>query len=345
MSDVVLTTGGQRFSGWEKIRVSRGISQIAGSFRLRLTERFDGLHTVRPLRPGQTASVSVAGHPVIDGHIDVVAPDYDANHHSLHVSGRDATGDLVDCAAIHPSGSWHDRTLAQIAADLVKPFGITLKVLTDVGKPFKTWKIEPGETVMENLDRAARYRGVLLISDGLGNLLITQPATRQAPAGLTLGQNILRASGHSSELQRFEKYIVKAQQSGSDTVFGTAASAPSGEALDAAVGRYRPTVIMGESQSDAAECKARAEWQRTVSAARARQVVYTVTGWTANDQLWEPNALVHVTDSFLGIDEVRLISQVDFTLDEHGRRTELTVVGRHAFDRIALPEPNQGGLW
>ncbi|MCP1375397.1 phage baseplate assembly protein [Dyella lutea] len=344
MSNLLLAIDGQRYGGWTSLRISRGIEQVAGGFELSVTERFDGLTKPRPIRPGQKATVSIDGTTVITGWVDVVAPNYDAASHTLSISGRDATGDLVDCAAICTAGVYKGRTLAQIATDLAKPFKVPVVVHTDVGAPFAEWRIEPGETVMESLDRAARYRGVLLLSDGLGNLVITQPGSDKAPATLKLGDNILQARGHSSLQQRFAEYIVKAQQAGNDLLFGATAAQPSGRALDSAVGRYRPTIILAEDQANAGTCKTRAEWQRTVSAARGSLVVYTVNGWRANGALWQPNTLVQVVDSYLGVNEQRLISQVDFTLDEQGERTELTVVGRHAYDPIKIPQPapNEG---
>jgi len=346
VTDAVLALGGQRYSGWTALRMTRGIMQIAGGYELTVTERFDGLTAPRPIKPGQVASVALGSQTVIQGYVDVVAPDYDKVNHTLTVSGRDATGDLVDCAAIHKSGSWSNRTMAQIAADLCAPFKVPVKVLTSVGAPFAHWSIEPGETVMENLDRMARYRGVLLMSDGVGSLLITQPGQYQAPAALVLGENIEKARGHSSLQERFSEYIVKAQQMGDDALFGSNAASPSGNALDTAVGRYRPTVILAEDQANVSGCKLRAAWQRTVIAAKAQSIVYTVNGWMAKGKLWQPNALVPVRDAFMGINETRLISQVDFYLDEGGERTELTVTGRHAFDPIKVPQPNpHGGLF
>lgn len=346
MTDVTLTVGGQRYQGWTSLRLSRGVAQIAGGYELSVTERWAGLSTARPIKPGMTAQVQIAGLTIIQGFVDEVAPNYDAQSHTLTVSGRDATGDLVDCAAIHKPGTWSNRTLAQIAKDLAAPFNVPVKVETSVGKPFAKWSIEPGEKVVDNLDRMARQRGVLLMSDGLGNLLITQPAQYQAPAALVLGGNVLSAHGHAHMQERFSEYIVKAQQMGDDDISGTVAAAPSGTATDPAVTRYRPTIIMSEDQADAAGCKSRAAWQRTVRAAKARSIVYTVGGWLANGKPWQPNALVSVQDSFLGINESRLISQVDFYLDEQGERTELTVVGRHAFDPLATPSaPKHGGLF
>lgn len=346
MSDLVLTVNGQQYSGWLSIKISLGITQIAGGFEFSVTERWDGDTTPRPLRPGQAASVSIDGTTVIKGYIDTVAPSYDANTHTLTLSGRDATGDLVDCAALHPSGGWSGHTLAQIATELCAPFKVPVKAQTKVGAAFSSWRLEPGETVMETLDRMSRYRGVLLMSDGLGSLLITQPRQYTAPAALVLGQNILIAQGHASLQDRFSQYIVRGQQMGSDDVSGDASAGPSGSATDPAVTRYRPTVILAEDQANISACALRAQWQRTVRAARASAIVYTVRGWKANGQLWKPNALVSVTDSYMGLQESRLISNVQFSMGEQGELTQLTVVGSHAYDCVAIPQPSPtGGLW
>ena len=344
--EFALTIDAVRYTGWTSLRVERGMDQLAGSFSFQLSERFSGLQTVRPIYPGAKASVMLAGETVITGYVDKAEPAYDAERHSLTVSGRDATGDLVDCAAIHKSGHWKDTSLAQIAFDLIKPFKAGLTVIADVGAPFADWAIEAGETVFENLDRAARFRGVLLYSDGLGNLVIGKASDARAPTALILGHNIESAHGVSSELQRFSDYIVNAQQTGTDESYGANAAALTAQAADAAVARYRPTMIMAENESDVAGCKKRAEWQRTVTAARAQTVVYTVNGWRAHGVLWQPNTNVHVKDPYLGIDGDRLISRVAYTLDEQGVRTELSCLPKAAYNAIALPEPvGLGGLY
>ncbi len=40
--------------------------------------------------------------------------------------GRDKTGDLVDCSVVHSSGKWKGVRLEQVAADVCRPFGITV---------------------------------------------------------------------------------------------------------------------------------------------------------------------------------------------------------------------------
>lgn len=338
-TDLILNVAGIQYSGWTGLRVSLGIAQLANSFQFMVTERWSGQDTPRPIRNGQAALVQFEGESLIKGWVDDVNPSYDANKHGVSVVGRDATGDLVDCAAIYQSGSWSNRTIAQIAANLTAPFNIPVKVLTKVGAPFPRFRIEPGESVADCLERASRFRGVLLISDGLGNLVITQPALDKAPTALTLGENVVSANGTSSWRDRFSKYIVKAQMMGTDEASGDAAAGPNGSASDTVVTRYRPKLIVAEEQANGASCQTRAEWERTVMAARSQQIVYTVKGWKANGKRWKPNALVTVNDPYMGISDTRLISQVDYIQDETGKTTELTVTGQHAYDAIALPQP------
>src|SRR3546814_11797358 len=63
-------------------------------------------------------------------------------------------------------------------------------------------------------------------------------------------KNILVADGGHVLSERFSQYVLKGQASGDDEVNGRAASAPSAEAKDPAVTRYRPMLIIGEDQSE-----------------------------------------------------------------------------------------------
>src|SRR3546814_10159749 len=89
------------------------------------------------------------------------------------------------------------------------------------------------------------------------------------------GKNILVADGGHVLSERFSQYVLKGQASGDDEVNGRAASAPSAEAKDPAVTRYRPMLIIGEDQSDIASLKKRAEWEATTRAGRAQQARVT----------------------------------------------------------------------
>lgn len=339
MSDAQLLVNGNLYGGWKSQRITRGIEQIAGSFELGVSEMWPDQAAAITINTGARCEVRIDGETVITGWVDEVGVDYDADSHEVKVRGRDATGDLVDCAAIHKSGEWQGQTMLQIARDLVAPFGIKVTANTDVGAPFKNWNIQDGETVFENIDRMARHRAVLTVSDGKGGLLLTRAGQQRASTALVLGENIELASGTRSALERFSEYIVKGQQAADDLITGTDATEPQGRAADKNVQRYRPLIVIAETAADAAALQQRAEWERNVRAGRAAALTYTVVGWRHRNGLWQPNTIVPVRDAFLRTETDYLISQVRYLLDdEGGERAELSLRLPQAFDLVAIPE-------
>lgn len=345
MSRVELKAGGSHFGGWKAVRVIRGLDQIAGAFYLEVSDRWAGQDLPRKIVPGDSCELLLDGKPVIVGWVDELNVSYDAGSHNISVAGRDATGDLVDCAAISGAGQWNSRTISQIAADLCKPFGVRVRVDegVDVGRPFAAFALQEGETVFEALDRMARMRGLWLMSDGAGGVLITRVAKKRSGGALQLGVNILSASAQLDFKERFSRYIVKGQAPGSDTLSGTYASQIKREATDPAVRRYRPTIVLAEGGADGpASVKDRALWQSRVNAARSLNISVTVQGWSPTGgvgTLWEPNRLVRVDDEWLGIQQQDLlIKQVIFSLSDKGTTTELALTMPDAFELLPLKE-------
>lgn len=341
MADLRLTVGGASYGGWKSIAVTRGIEQIAGGYDLSVSELAPDGSAAAALMPGQRAALSIDDQVLITGYIDETEIKHAGSDHSIAVRGRDATGDLVDCAAAHPTGQWLNRNMLQIATDLVAPFGIAVAADTSVGAPFRKWNIEPGETVFENLDRMARHRGVLLFSDGKGGLLITKVGTARVGTALVLGENILAGQVTLSHLSRFSAYTVKGQRPRDDESDGEDVSQKKGVAADAGVTRYRPSVEVIEDVGDADVFTQRATWRRNVNAGRSARATITVQGWAHKDGLWMPNTLVSVTNPWLRLKERELlIVQVRNMLDGAGTRTELSLTLPEAFSLLALPEPD-----
>lgn len=338
--NVTLTVDGVAFSGWKSATVLRSIENIAGGFELTVTERWPGQQEAFAIPTGASCTVALGGDVVITGYVDETEPSYDADRHGVTVRGRDAAGDLVDCAAIHASGEWNDRLLDAIVRDIARPFGIPVRAETDLGKPFKKFAIQPGETAFEAIERACTHRAVLPVSDGAGAVVLTRAGAAGAATRLVFGENILAARGHNSDRDRHSEYIVIGQQPGNDFVYGEAAAAPEGRAIDPAVTRYRPLIVHADASVDFAAAADRAIWESVVRAGRARRALVTVQGWRDGDgALWRPNTRVSVADPWLAIDQKLLIATVAHTLsDDGGARTELTVTRPAAFELRALPE-------
>lgn len=343
MADLRIVVNGTSYGGWREASVTRTIEAIAGSFELLVSQKFPGAPTLREINPGDACEITLDGEIVLSGYVDDVNGQYDRDSHTIAITGRDKTGDLVDCSAVHSPGEWHGYRIDQIAQILCGPFGVSVTVAptTDLGQPFQDFRIQEGETAYEAIERACRMRAVLAVSDGQGGLVLTRAGTSKAPTPLVLGENILAGSGHSSLRERFRDYTVKGQVAGSDQLFGATAAGPAGFALDPIVQRYRPLVRVAEDQADSGVCETRARWEANVRAGRARRATYRVQGWRHATGLWQPNALVDVRDPLLGIATEMLIATVRHTL-QSGSTTEIEVVRPEAFQLVPLADTGKG---
>jgi prophage tail gpP-like protein len=108
--------------------------------------------------------------------------------------------------------------------------------------------------------------------------------------------------------------------------------------IDKGMGRHRPLVVIAEEPGTEAQYAVRAQWEANTRYGKSRRASYTVAGWTANGALWRPNTIVHVRDSFIGIDEEMLIVGVDFSLDDQGSRAQIDVARPQAYELLAMPE-------
>jgi prophage tail gpP-like protein len=333
-----LKVDGVFYGGWKRVRVSRSIEQMAGSFDIEITERWPGQPERTPIRPGQKCQLLLDRQPVITGWVDVVSPDYDADQHTLRVIGRDATCDLVDCSAIHKTGQWHDVTIDQMARDLIKPFGVALVMDAEPGAPFDSFDIQEGESVFECLERAARVRALLLTSDPEGRLVITRAGRIASDVALIEGKNIKAARADFSWAERFSEYHVKGyDRLGEDGE--TEDAAPTATTRDENITRHRPLIVIAEAHGENASFADRAEWEKTIRRGRSCRGSITVQGWLqgADAALWMPNTLVTVTSPLLWLDNAEmLIVGSTYSLDDQsGTLTELAIARPDAFELLA----------
>lgn len=353
-----LQVNGKLYGGWKTMLVNASIETISGDFDLGYFYSWDGQKAL-PINDGDACKVRMGDDVVLTGYVDETTEDLGSDTHDLQVTGRDKTGDLVDCSAVHKPDQWSGQTLQTIAAILCKPFGIAVKAETDTGAAFPLVKVQPGETAFAVIERLCRMRAVLPVSDGKGGLLLTAAGKAgRAYSALVEGENILTIGKNKSQQDRFSQYIVKGQQSGLAAVGGgnvelisadgtvtTRAAAPaSGRATDAGVTRYRPLVIVAEAEASGQSPQTRALWEATVRAGRGLRVEVTVQGWRQGDgALWRPNQYVQVKSPTLGLEDTLLIAGCAYGCDESGTVTTLSLARPDAFKLLPV-KPKASGL-
>lgn len=343
-ASAVLKVGGLKFDGWTSVSIDVGLDALSGGFDLGLTQRWPGHPERWSVEPGDACALSIRTSggdiPLMTGWVDRSSDSLDPRRHPITLSGRERTCDLVDCSAIHSPGFWTQRTVVQIASDLLAPFGLKASADVDVGAPFARFALEPGETVFEAIERMTRQRGLLPITTTSGDLLFTRPAQIHAGYSLIEGETMETCAFDNDVSDRFSRYVLKGHDP-SDESAGSKAARPSAEALDAGVRRHRPLLIVADEESTQATLEASAKWEASVRAGRAQTVTATVSGWTTADgDLYRRNVLVPVKAPTLGLDAEMLIESVGFRRSaREGSTTELKLVLKEAYSLKPIPAP------
>lgn len=338
-----MNINGSLIDGWTTMEVNRSIERMSGEFRVELTRKDLPPQIELKIAPGQKSEVMIGDQPVLQGFIDTLNTSYDSSTTRITVSGRDATADLIDCAAaVDGPFEFNNIKLEKLVEKIIAPFGIKLTVLADTGTPFKRIAIQPGETAYELIDRVCRYRALLPISDGVGGLVIIQPGGLRSTGVLKRGVNILAGNYSNDWIERFSLYVVKGQSEAEPETEAGAAAAVEGRATDPIVKRYRPSVITGENQGYTMTLAQRAKWQAQFARARSVRCTYEVQGWyidQASKTLWLPNSIVPVQDTVFGINRDMLIVGVSQRRGNDGTFTSLELAVPEAFDLPAEIEP------
>lgn len=347
MSEALLKVNGRNYAGWKSIEVNRSIDQACGAFSLEVTEKFPGRPDRWPIEPDHECRLDLDGHQAITGYVDSADRNMDVNQSGVSVVGRDKARDLVDCSAHRPgtlsdTGEFAAMRLDELISTLAKPYGVSVVVATglDLGAPFKKPGIEPGETAWDCAERYARQRGILVMSDGLGHLLLTTAGRAFNPNALVEGLNIEAAQYVHDHSNRFHHYVALGQTESSDGWGAEKAAHPRADTKDPDGKEGRKLIFMAEDLADGVTLQDRVRFERDVRRARSMQLVVTVSGFSANGHLWNPNEMVPVKIPGWNINTNLLIQTVTATKDKGGTRTDLTLVPRSVYER--LPEAPAG---
>lgn len=333
---IILDIDGVQWQGWESVSITRAIDSVSGSFELSLSDRWTEVMETLPLAPAMSCSIKVSNgtstDTLIKGYIDTVKSSLNATSHSISVSGRDASADLVDCAAVHSPSEWRGQGCLALATALASPFEVAVTAGANLGDVITVHKVEAGESAWECLERALRQRELLAMPDCNGGIQLATIGAETATSSLVQGENVLSASVIFDARDRFSEYRVLAQQRGSDSIDASAAASVIGVATDDTLGRYRPYVISGEAPKDASSAKTRADWEASVRAGRSVTVNVTVQGFRQSDgTLWPINAMCRVVLPWLRIEQDLLIAKAIYKVSSSGSTTTLTLRSPLAF--------------
>lgn len=320
------------FHGFKNITVQRNLMSVTGSFTITLIDVWRGVVPFE-IKTGDRIHCHLGNEAIFEGYVDVFNINITSGSTNITIDGRDRTADLVDCAHLGAS-EFNNLNLSEIAKQMIAPFG--LEVINtnnvDVGKVFEKFTVRQGETVFEALNRGAKQRQLILLSSPHGNLVFDKKGVTRAGTELVEGVNIELTGARFNDSQRFSQYIVKGQKPGviADLLGSTSGK---GEAFDAGINRYRPTVIIAEQSSDTDDAQQRAEFEASFKIAKAFSCTVALVDWKKTDgKVWKVNEIVRAKIPSIGINSDLLIKSVSFKLSDSGRATDLELIRKDAFD-------------
>ena len=332
-AQISVVVDGVAYQGWLQSEVQRSLETISGTFSIPVS-LLPG--NPPPIKRQDQVQVLIGNTVVMTGFVLAAEPFYRRGDCGMRIMGRDRTGDLVHCSAIHKGGQWRSAGLDRIARDLVAPFGLEVVVETDLGDKITDFKLSHGETVLDALARAARLRGVLVTRDDAGRLLLTKAGVKVFDGVIQRGVNVIAMESLGTDDNRHSLYLAFGQgNTGGD--FETARGMKA-LAVDLNMRRYLPLVINAHGNITPAELQTLVDHTARVRRGHSMGLRYTVEGWTWRGKPWPLNHRVTVLDDVAGTNgDQWLIASVRNTCDlRDGDVTELVVRPVEAYDTAPL---------
>jgi prophage tail gpP-like protein len=374
---VQLAVGGDAFDLWTRMEVNRSLGELSSSFQLEMRDPPRNIATFPwstpgtggPIKFGEPADILLDGEPVLKGWIEDVHPHIHEQRVTLYVSGRDVLCDPVDCHP-DPRGKHEYRNidLAEFCRRVLAKWPhITVRAEVDVGAKFDRMVVDTGETAMSAIEKYARRRAVLVVSDGVGGLLLTRSGKSRAGGVIEMPGNAISLAGNFSARERFSDYFVKGgteksggrgktpaldaeaepldspreaegDQSG-ETHAEAAGSLIMGHASDPEVTRWRPHIAMSRTSTSNTDAQAYADWLMRTRRGKAEQADYELPDWRADSgALWRLNEIVPVIDSYSLLQRDMLMHRICYQYSDRGERTKAGICGPEAYDKIAEGE-------
>lgn len=350
-----LEVAGKDYSRFVRASAINRIDAIASTFAFTATSE-DGVPL--PFKGGESCVVSVDGEPIITGFIEIVSVDGSSEEHSIEITGRSRTGDLLDSSFGALSDLSASVTMKRVLEKVIEHIDPStssrerIQVIDNANPdPFNPAedKLAPeqGQSVFEFFEKLSRKRQVLFTDDADGNLVIQTGVGTVVDAKI---QNLIRDNGNGvirysvsyDTTGRFNVYRVFSQPNAGGLFSATPDVVAGGgdEQTDADIRRGRQLVLISETASSSGESFNRAIWEANVRRARGRVYGATVHGYrNQSGDIWRPNTVVQVVDDFAGINSQMLVNTVEFSMTPNdGRVTVLSLVERNAY-QLTLEEP------
>lgn len=343
---VTIEVAGQRWTGWQRVAVTRSIDTVPATFDLQVTERYPTSGQI-DIKPGAPCKVLIGSDVVITGYVDRYTAAVSPRDHTVRITGRSKSADLVDCAAFFGSKDTEayfsaGGSAVKIVRELAAGYDIEVSQQSGGDARIIPFAINLGETAWEIIDRVTRMAALLAYDMPDGSIMLSIAGTGTMDSGFVQGVNVESAAVEFTIDQRFSRYYgftvttaaltVESAQSG-----GTLPA--QGRADDPDVPRFRKRIIVepGIAQTGENIIQKRVDWEKNRRIGRSLAVTVTCDSWRdVGGALWAPNYLAPINLPALKLANATwCIGTVTYTRDEGGQHATVVLMPKDAF----IPEP------
>lgn len=321
---IVVRFNGDTFNLFDEITLNTSLDNITGAFSLKTT-----LNNNLPFGLDDFIEIVVDGEILLSGFIEKASGSISNTSVDVNYSGRDALGDLVD-DSVPDVVKVNQKAiglvnLCQKTLDALKIKSKVINLAGDIDS-FTSKEIEAigfGGNAGGFLQGFCRKRGVFLITDGLGNLVIfTPPSSIQGDEKIT-ENDMLDRSFDFDNTKRFNVVRVGSQDNNAsdDDASTSDGVRRTQQATDEDIRESRFKEIIGEETMNNRELLRRAEEEINITRARGFTFSFSVPS-----HIFRKGNLIRVEDRLSGVNGVFLIKSIDFSQNgDTGNTSRLTI--------------------
>lgn len=351
---ITIEIDGERLEGFDNISASRCIEDLCGTYSF---DAFSEKKIILPFSPTQKCSVYVEGSLFITGILDRVEHGYSVSaegpvEHYYRLAGRDRTSMIVDNSIKGNANFDTPISLTDIIYSIIETFTVNRDIIVIEPEftipPFSNEELvaaKQGANAFEFLDHLARQRGVFLITNESGDIVIGSNERDKYTVKLLneingKNNNILAGSIATDYSERFHHYKISTQTNMCSNINATPEYNITGEYYDddEHINLDKFLSLDGEISGNTTTNITRAEWEGRVRAARSKIYKISVVGFVAEYyppaplRFWEPNMLIDIKDDFLGVNDTLLTRTVNYRYSStEGSITELELIDKDAY--------------
>ena len=331
---VLIFCNGLLIENFIDFSLDKSIENFCNSFSFTTTQQ---MLSDKSIKQGSKIKIEIADELVFTGNVGLIQNNQELNSHSITVSGRDKTGELINSSILPKQYKQNDfKKLLRIILD---DNGYSnIKINSDIAilpkLPSKSFVCDKQQKIFDFIDDLARMIRVILITDENGDILITREGADLAVGSLDLtssSANIMSSglSVDNNDTYKFIQLIGSLKTNSSKKRFNQKV-----EFTDTKATTNKRLIVNINMNTNKQNLSSIANWYMAVKRGKGASYSCSVQGFYTNVSsglLWQANTILSLKDEANELNSFFLIQGVSYKQDNSGSKTELSICNIGSF--------------